>query len=55
MKFFGLLVAIPVTLLSPQVRIKKTPPDFEKRGPQKKSPLYSKNFPLTFLNTFEKN
>ncbi len=48
MKFFELLIAIPVTLLSPQVRIKKLPPDFEKRGPQKKSLYIRKNFFLTF-------
>ena len=38
MKFFAPLVVIPVTLLSPQVRFKKTPLGFEKKG-LKKSPL----------------
>lgn len=32
MKIFELLVVIPVTLLSPQVRTKKTPLGFEKKG-----------------------
>jgi len=49
------LVVIPVTLLSPQVRSKKTPLGFEKRGSQKKSPSKFGNFSLTFINTFEKN
>ncbi len=30
MKIFELLIVIPVTLLSPQVRFKKTPLDFGK-------------------------
>lgn len=44
MKFFELLVVIPVTLLSPQVRFKKTPLGFEKRG--------SQNWSLPNLETF---
>lgn len=54
-KFFGLLVVIPITLLSPQVRIKKTPLDFWKKGIKKKSFPNLENFSLIFFKTlFEK-
>ncbi len=48
MKFFGLLVIIPVTLLSPQVRFKKTPLDFGKGAPKNWSLPNLENFSLTF-------
>ena len=48
MKIFELLIVIPVTLLSPQVRFKKTPLDFEKEDLQKKSLPYLENFSLIF-------
>ena len=53
-KFFEFLVVIPVMFLSPQVRIKKTPPGFEKKGPQKKSLPYLENFSLFFINILKK-
>jgi hypothetical protein len=49
------LVVIPVTLLSPQVRIKKTPLGFWKRGTQKLVPSKFGKLFSNFLNTFEKN
>jgi hypothetical protein len=54
MKIFELLVVIPVTLLSPQVRIKKTPLGFEKKGTQKKSLPNLENFSLIFKTLLKK-
>jgi len=54
MKIFELLVVIPVTLLSPQVRFKKTPLGFEKGVPKNWSLPNLENFSLIFKTLLKK-